>query len=38
VFEGRVDSYGTKASLFGLVPDEAGAKWIIDKLHIGRPR
>jgi len=38
VFEGRVDSHGTKVSLFGLVPDDAGAKWIIDKLYVGRSR
>jgi hypothetical protein len=38
VFEGRVDSHVTKVSLFGLVPEEAGSRRIVDRLHVGKPR
>lgn len=37
VFEGSVDSSGTRGGLFLLVPSHEGAKWIIDRLHVGRP-
>ena len=38
VFEGRVDSHGTKVSLFGLVPEYRGARWIVDRLDVGAVR
>ena len=33
---GRVDSHQTKLIIFGLVPEIEGARWIVDRLHIGR--
>jgi hypothetical protein len=33
---GRVDSHQTKSILFGLVPEIDEARWIVDRLHIGR--
>ena len=38
IFEGCVDSHVTKVSLFGLVPNDAGARWIVDRLRIGMSR
>lgn len=32
---GRVDSHQTKTAIFGLVPELDGAKWIVDRLHVG---
>jgi hypothetical protein len=33
---GRVDTYQTKSIVFGLVPEIEGARWIVDRLHVGR--
>ena len=33
---GRVDSHQTKTIVFALVPEIDGARWIVDRLHIGR--
>ena len=32
---GRVDSHRTKTAIFGLVPEQDGAQWIVDRLHVG---
>lgn len=37
VLGGRVDSFGTKARLFSLVPEDGGARRIVDRVHVGRP-
>lgn len=33
---GRVDSHQTKSIIFGLVPEIDGARWIVDRLLVGR--
>jgi hypothetical protein len=33
---GRVDSHQTKSIIFSLVPEMEGARWIVDRLHVGR--
>ena len=33
---GRVDSHQTKSIIFGMVPEIDGARWIVDRLHVGR--
>jgi hypothetical protein len=33
---GRVDSHQTKSIVFALVPEMDGARWIVDRLHVGR--
>lgn len=38
VLKGQVDSHRTRAELFGLVPEHDGARWIVDELHVGKPR
>jgi hypothetical protein len=38
VLKGWVDSHVTRSALFGLVPEDDGAQWIIDYLRVGRPR
>jgi len=35
--EGWVDSFGTKGLLFSLVPEFDGARWIIDRIRVGKP-
>lgn len=35
VLDGRVDSYGTKIALVNLVPKIEGARWVVDRVHIG---
>jgi hypothetical protein len=37
ILEGWVDSFGTKGLLFSLVPEFEGARWIIDRIHVGKP-
>jgi len=32
---GRVDSHQTKSIIFALVPELDGARWIVDRLHVG---
>lgn len=32
---GRVDSQRTKSALFELVPEIDGARWIVDRVHVG---
>jgi len=34
VLDGKVDSHGTKARLFGMVPRIDGRQWIVDRLRI----
>lgn len=33
---GRVDTHQTKSIVFGLVPEMDGARWIVDRLHVGK--
>jgi len=33
---GRVDSHQTKSIIFSLVPEIDGARWIVDRVHVGR--
>ena len=33
---GRVDSHQTKTIIFALVPELDGARWIVDRMHVGK--
>jgi hypothetical protein len=35
VLEGRVDSSATKAKLINSVPEQDGARWVVDRLVVG---
>jgi hypothetical protein len=37
VIHGWVNSFGTKGMLFELVPEIDGARWIVDRVRVGRP-
>lgn len=36
VLKGKVNSARTKAGLFKLIPEEGGARWIVDQVQVGR--
>ena len=37
VLDGWVDSFKTKCQLLDMVPEIDGARWIVDRIRIGRP-
>lgn len=37
VLSGWVGSFGAKCRLLALVPEHDGARWIVDRIRVGRP-
>lgn len=37
VLSGWVDSFQAKCRLMALVPEHEGARWIVDRIRVGRP-
>jgi hypothetical protein len=37
ILDGWVDSFRTKCRLLDMIPEIDGARWIVDRIRIGRP-